>query len=167
MHPAAPQEPATDEVRHAAQNEVGDDQREPRVVTVQRAGHRLREKRRVPAVGRLPPVSTGCRGCGEGGRGVEPLAAVEPCHRHRRLDSWRCLDTDDHRHDAAVGERELLIVVTVDGDRRETILPSSTPGARDEHEFEFGGVPCGATVQVHATGLENDVSVETTVAVDC
>lgn len=65
------------------------------------------------------------------------------------------------------GERELLVVVTVDGDRRETILPSSTPGARDEHEFEFGGVPCGATVQVHATGLENDVSVETTVAVDC
>lgn len=65
------------------------------------------------------------------------------------------------------GERELLVVVTVDGDRRETILPSSTPGARDEHEFEFGGVPCGATVQVHATGLENDVSVETTLVVDC
>ena len=65
------------------------------------------------------------------------------------------------------GERELLVVVTVDGDRRKTILPSSTPGARDEHEFEFGGVPCGATVQVHATGLENDVSVETTLVVDC
>lgn len=65
------------------------------------------------------------------------------------------------------GDRELRVVVTIGSDRRETVLPPSAPGSHDEHEFEFDGVRCGATIKFSATGLGNDVSIETTDVVDC